>query len=326
VSRFFCATFSELWVSLSVGNAYSVDQPVMKISQTVLLLAVLSSTSAFAQGPRGGKPPRNDARLIERFDTDGDGSLSEEERKAAREQMQGQRPPRGDRKVPPHGGPKDPERHKRMLERFDKDGDGELSEEEREEARKVLKSRLGDFGERKRKELIEKFDTDGDGKLSDAERAQARKAMERRRSQSAEYLKKAKQKMMLKFDADGDGELSSEEMQNAKTHFSEKVKGMRADLVAKYDTDGDGKLSEEERKNAHEAEKRKQLERFDRDGDGKLSEEERKAAFDTMLEEEPHKLMHMMLNKQKKGAHENGERPPHKRGPKQEKPKNDKQI
>lgn len=51
---------------------------------------------------------------------------------------------------------------KEILAKFDKDGDGKLSREERrsmfEEARK------------KREELFKKYDADGDGKLSDSEK------------------------------------------------------------------------------------------------------------------------------------------------------------
>lgn len=48
---------------------------------------------------------------------------------------------------------------KRLLKRFDEDGDGTLSEEERAKAQAARQKRL------------EKFDTDGDGRLSPEERA-----------------------------------------------------------------------------------------------------------------------------------------------------------
>ena len=49
-----------------------------------------------------------------------------------------------------------------IMKKFDKDGDGKLSDEEKAEARKAMEAR--------RKEMIEKFDKDGDGKLNEEER------------------------------------------------------------------------------------------------------------------------------------------------------------
>jgi Ca2+-binding EF-hand superfamily protein len=54
------------------------------------------------------------------------------------------------------------------MKKFDKDGDGELNQEEKAEARKVMQAR--------RKEMIEAFDKDGDGKLNDEERKAAMEA------------------------------------------------------------------------------------------------------------------------------------------------------
>lgn len=80
-----------------------------------------------------------------------------------------------------------------ILEKFDKDGDGKLNDEERATMREEGKARM----EERRKEMLKKFDTDGDGKLSPDER---KKAMEERHAE-----------MLKKFDKDGDGKLSEEE-------------------------------------------------------------------------------------------------------------------
>jgi len=87
-----------------------------------------------------------------------------------------------------------PQRHKHpqreippeLVAQFDTDGDGKLSEEEREAAR-----------ERKHKELLEKYDADKDGALGEDERTKMKEDIK------AEILKK--------FDKDGDGKLSEEE-------------------------------------------------------------------------------------------------------------------
>ena len=52
-----------------------------------------------------------------------------------------------------------------VMKKFDKDGDGKLSEGERAEMRKAMEAR--------RKEFMAKFDKDGDGKLNEEERKAA---------------------------------------------------------------------------------------------------------------------------------------------------------
>ena len=101
------------------------------------------------QGPRphrGMMNPEQRKQMLEKFDTDKDGKLSDEERKAAREEFMKNRPqrpqmpgqpgaqgPQGPRG--PHRGMMDPEQQKKMLEKFDTDKDGKLSDEERKAAR-----------------------------------------------------------------------------------------------------------------------------------------------------------------------------------------------
>ena len=72
-----------------------------------------------------------------------------------------------------------------MMKKFDKDGDGKLSEDEKAEIRKTMANRPVPA------HILEKFDKDGDGKLSDDERAEIRK------------------EMMAEFDKDGDGQLGA---------------------------------------------------------------------------------------------------------------------
>lgn len=83
------------------------------------------------------------------------------------------------------GGPQ-----KEVIEKFDKDGDGKLSEEEKEAAREEHRKRM-------KEEMLKRFDKDGDGKLSEKEEEAARE--------------EHKQKMLKEFDKNGDGELSHEE-------------------------------------------------------------------------------------------------------------------
>ncbi|MDB4265308.1 EF-hand domain-containing protein [bacterium] len=126
----------------------------MKLTSVVVAIATCAIATAEPpegkgegkKGPRGGDRPVP-AEILEKFDTDKDGKLSPEERKAAMEARKAE-----------------------MLAKFDKDGDGELSKEERKAANEARKA-----------EMIAKFDADGDGTLSDEEKAEMRKAMPPRR-------------------------------------------------------------------------------------------------------------------------------------------------
>ena len=80
-------------------------------------------------------------KMLEKFDTDGDGTVSEEEREAARRQFRERR-------------------HAAILKKFDADGDGSLNEEEKAAVKAAY---------------VERCDTNGDGEVSKQERKNARK-------------------------------------------------------------------------------------------------------------------------------------------------------
>ena len=117
---------------------------------TAFALLAASSLAGFAQDekkPDEGQRERRGSRqvppaVLKEFDKDGDGKLSEDERKAMREAAQ-----------------------KKMLEKYDKDKDGKLNDEERKAMREDQ--------EAKHKALLEKYDKDKDGKLSPEERKAA---------------------------------------------------------------------------------------------------------------------------------------------------------
>lgn len=73
-------------------------------------------------------------------------------------------------------------RERSLLKKFDKDGDGELSREERKAIEQASLER--------KQAYIKKFDKDGDGKLSAAEEEAAKKASGKRKLKPA-TLKKA---------------------------------------------------------------------------------------------------------------------------------------
>ncbi len=99
-----------------------------------------------AERPNWAERPSRE-EMLRRFDADGDGVLSEEERATARETLRKERQARQQEpQQEPRGGarPERPERPERpsreeMLRRFDADSDGVLSEEERATARETLR-------------------------------------------------------------------------------------------------------------------------------------------------------------------------------------------
>lgn len=132
----------------------------MKTTRLILAaalgLAITVPLAAQDQNPNASKRPflrgMAWAHMLHKADTDGDGRLSEAERKAARAKFQ--------------------ENRKEFVAKHDKDGDGTLNAAERAAAREQIKARL--------MEAKDKADTDGDGKLSEAERKAAREAFQNR--------------------------------------------------------------------------------------------------------------------------------------------------
>jgi Ca2+-binding EF-hand superfamily protein len=158
------------------------------------------------------------------------------------------------------------------MAQFDLDGDGFLSDEERDEMRKAM-----------REEMMARFDLDGDGEISREERMAARQG----RFENSERG----QALMRQFDADGDGVLSAEEQAAMDAYNQEQRDARRADEIVRYDTDGDGELSREERQvqrdeqQAQREDFRQNMnDEFDLDGDGQLNIDEQQDAFNTMRE------------------------------------------
>ena len=87
----------------------------------------------------------------------------------------------------PEGKPDAAARKAAMLKKFDKDGDGKLSEEEKAAMKAEMQKRRGEGGKgpdaARRAEMMKKFDKDGDGKLSEEERAAMRAEMQKKRGE-----------------------------------------------------------------------------------------------------------------------------------------------
>ena len=155
------------------------------------------------------------------------------------------------------------------LKKYDRDGDGRLSDAERETMRKEVfekRRREVDGGRGRRMfqfppEIVQKYDKDGDGQLDEEEQKAAQAGIQK----MFEQLRK-------QYDANGNGRLEPEEAEKLQTDgaagklegvprmffsMGRPRRGPRAgsplpsrDLLRRMDTDGDGRLNEEELKAA----------------------------------------------------------------------------
>lgn len=108
--------------------------------------------------------------LLQRYDTNHDGKLDDNELAAAHEALTEQRFENGKgvgKKV-----------RQQLLEMFDKEHKGYLNADERESARQYLQQHL----ELRRQFLLERYDKNGDGKLDDSERAAMQADLEKMRA------------------------------------------------------------------------------------------------------------------------------------------------
>lgn len=115
----------------------------MDLRTAMLACAIFLTTATYADDGQGSTASDTRAERMAKHDADGDGTLSKQEKQAARDAMR-----------------------ERMVARFDTDGDGALSEDERRAAKAAIRA-----------ELTARCDTDGDGKLSGAERREARRML-----------------------------------------------------------------------------------------------------------------------------------------------------
>lgn len=198
-----------------------------------------------------GRMSRED--MVARYDTDGDGQLTGEERREAFRAMAEQR-------------------RRQMVEQYDTDGDGELNEAEQQAAREAMREQMQ---QRARQWRESRMDTDGDGQVSEAERA----AAEAERAQQQTFRSSMETGL---FDTNGDGEVTDEERQQVGQQLRQQFSQWREEFQQQMDTDGDGEISRDERREFGQAmrermEQRTQeyVDRYDTDGDGLLSEDER---------------------------------------------------
>lgn len=169
--------------------------------------------------------------VLERYDDDGDGTLSRAELAELRADL-------GERRdtIRPRLAQVGPRaRHWafwRVRWAFDEDGSGTLSAEERAALVDAMEARC----ERLRTERLEQFDANDDGRLDEAERQAAREAVRAR-------WQAWRQELLTRYDTNRNGVLDDGERLALRQDRVAAAQERRAALLATYDTNGDGVLS-----------------------------------------------------------------------------------
>ena len=189
-----------------------------------------------------------------------------------------------------------------LLERFDRDGDGRLNDQERQEARSAMEQRRQrdggqnrtgqnrtgrDSGNRsnrgassrsrlssqQRSELLKRFDVNKNGKLDPPELTRAKQAMSRgangsnsRSRGSSGNSRMSREELLKRFDANRNGRIDGDELQKARSSFGRSARGSDQPAASSR-----GRLDREEL-----------MKRFDLDRNGRLDAEEREQAFAAM--------------------------------------------
>ena len=156
------------------------EDPICYTLAITLTICMMVVSGGFSQNTENAVPPLTDED--KRFDFDGDGRLSEDEKEIlletiTQEALTGVRlDERAIREMRRGGGPggfggrgRGPRRAAKIVHRFDKDGDGKLNESERGDARKYVQDSRGAPGaSRSSDEILVKTTLEGDLKTSKA--------------------------------------------------------------------------------------------------------------------------------------------------------------
>lgn len=156
----------------------------------LIVVAARADESTPAAGSASAGRGAHRAEMLARFDKDGDGTLNDEERAAARAAAAEFR-----------GAPGGLQGH--FMRQFDADGNGTLDDAERAKAQAAWQA------------FVAKHDTDGDGKLSRKESQAAREAWATEHPEAAARLREM-------ADTDGDGTVSRKEKREAARKIREK--------------------------------------------------------------------------------------------------------
>lgn len=159
------------------------------------------------------------------------------------------------------------EQYSILVEKFDTDADGDLSDDELAEAQAGWEDAQ-----------VSEMDADEDGKVADGEKDTWR----------SQKLPARKEKLQTDFDEACKAlDKDADECGKLRDGKKDKIRDKRKEREAEFDKDKDGKLSDEERKAMNDALKTEREGRrddfrkeHDKDGDGKLGPDEHKASKD----------------------------------------------
>lgn len=173
------------------------------------------------------------ARILARYDANGDGQLGPAERQALKSDLAA---------VTNHPlAVRFAIRHrvfvmKRVRWAFDENNDGVLSADERTAMVDAMEARC----ERLRAQVVAHFDANGDGHLDATERAAAKAAFVAR-------VQAARQALLSQYDANGNGVLDDGERLQLRNDRIAAWQAKKAQVIAQFDADGDGTLNDAEK-------------------------------------------------------------------------------
>ena len=174
------------------------------------------------------------ARVLARYDANGDGKLGPVERDALRDDLQARV---GHPVALRFGLIHRAHVIKRLKWVFDTDLDGSLSADERTAMVDALEARC----ERIRANVIERFDTNGDGSLDATEKQAAKDALVAR-------VQAFRQQVLTQYDVNTNGVLDDGERQQLRTDRIAAFQARRAAVVAQFDVNDDGTLDDAEKR------------------------------------------------------------------------------
>ena len=193
-------------------------------------------------GSRQGN--RRAAELLQRYDTNADGKIDDDERAEAQEAMLQERMTRmAQRTASTPGGPE--AFRARLLEMFDRNKDGRLEGEERVAAEKhARESGLAPTGELA-PELLQRFDRNANGRIDLEERPALQAFIRERLTDPNNGPVAGFRRMRPQLDRNDDGKIDEAEMNAVEDAIRPRIEAIPI-LVLRYDNNGDGKIDDQE--------------------------------------------------------------------------------
>jgi len=214
------------------------------LAATLFLLLASGSVAAAEKKMNADSPAAKAARkadeLLKRFDQNGDGRLDDDERADAKDAMMQDNLDRQMARISA-GAPGGSERFRaQALALFDRNKDGRLDDDERDEAQKFAEARRDPataMGE-----MTKRFDRNGDGKLDAEERSQAEAFLVELRAYGSTQMRDG---LLRQFDRNADGKIDDSEMAALEKTVRPRMESAPHQR-RRYDADGNQKIDDAE--------------------------------------------------------------------------------